>query len=137
MKKMSQELNLSRIYMNHCIRACAITVLDEEGFKAHHIVSISGHKDEQTITKSYSKQCPDMMKEQMSDTLTKRLAGKRTMDKQLALPAPLKKSKPALPSAENAENTPKGLPLKSQKCPSWSSSHQNQHASINLLVTLS
>ena len=42
MKTISSKAELSNIYTNHCIRATAITVLDEAGVEARHIMSVSG-----------------------------------------------------------------------------------------------
>ena len=37
MKRISKEVNLSRIYTNHSIRATAVTILDKSGFEVRHI----------------------------------------------------------------------------------------------------
>jgi integrase len=44
MKNLSKQLNLSKLYTNHSLRATTITLLDNKGFEARHIMSISGHK---------------------------------------------------------------------------------------------
>ena len=44
MKKLSTDAELSYIYTSHSIRATAITVLDECGYEAQHIMAVSGHK---------------------------------------------------------------------------------------------
>ena len=54
MKNISIEANTSKPYTNHCIRATAITTLDEHGFEARHIMSVSGHKSESSL-KHYSR----------------------------------------------------------------------------------
>ena len=54
MKTISSDAGLSQIYTNHCIRATCITTLDNNGFEARHIMSITGHKSETSI-RAYSK----------------------------------------------------------------------------------
>ena len=73
MKKLSVKAGLKKVYTNHCIRSTAITTLDEKGFEAGHIVSMSGHKQEATIKAAYSKKCPEGKKREMSDALFDRM----------------------------------------------------------------
>ena len=54
MKELSELAQLSKTYTNHFLRATAITLLDQNGFEARHIMFISGHKSEGSI-RSYSK----------------------------------------------------------------------------------
>lgn len=49
MKELSELAQLSKTYTNHCLRATTITLLDQNGFEARHIMSISGHKSEGRI----------------------------------------------------------------------------------------
>jgi integrase len=49
MKNLSKQLNLSKLYTNHSLRATTITLLDNKRFEARHIMSISGHKTESSI----------------------------------------------------------------------------------------
>ena len=49
MKKLSKSAELSKEYTNHCIRATAVTVLDQNNFEARHIMRVSGHKSEASI----------------------------------------------------------------------------------------
>ena len=49
MKTLSAKANLSKTYTNHCFRATCITLLDQKGFQARHIMSVSGHKSEASI----------------------------------------------------------------------------------------
>ena len=68
MKKISKDANLSKTYMNHSIRATAVTILDRSGFEARHIMAVSGHKNESSI-RSYCK--TDMStKKEMSASLS-------------------------------------------------------------------
>ena len=54
MKSISIDAELSLLYTNHCIRATSVTILDERGFEARHIMSLSGHRSESSI-RSYSR----------------------------------------------------------------------------------
>jgi hypothetical protein len=54
MKILSQKYNLSAVYTNHSLRSITLTMLDNEGFEARHIMAISGHKTETSI-RSYSR----------------------------------------------------------------------------------
>lgn len=53
---------------NHCIRSTCITILDQQGYEARHIMSVSGHKREESI-KSYASKTSTTTKRQISDTL--------------------------------------------------------------------
>lgn len=53
---------------NHCIRSTCITILDNKGFEARHIMSVSGHKREESI-KSYATKVSETKKREMSDAL--------------------------------------------------------------------
>ena len=68
MKRISKEADLSKQYTNHSIRATAVTILDKSGFEARHIMSVSGHRCESSIS-SYSK-TDDATKKRISETLT-------------------------------------------------------------------
>lgn len=54
MSSISKEPKLSQKYTNHCIRATAMSLLDEGNFEARHIMRVSGHKSESSI-RSYSR----------------------------------------------------------------------------------
>ena len=49
MTQISESANLSEKYTNHCVRATCITVLNESGFAARQIVTVSGHRNEQSV----------------------------------------------------------------------------------------
>ena len=49
MKTISVDCELSREYTNHCIRSTAVSILDNNNFKARHIMRVSGHKSESSI----------------------------------------------------------------------------------------
>ena len=68
MKKISEEAKLSVSYTNHSIRATTVTILDNNGVEARHIMSVSGHRSENSI-RSYSKTSQEM-KRKMSMTLS-------------------------------------------------------------------
>ncbi|XP_071500811.1 uncharacterized protein [Diadema antillarum] len=86
MKTISTEAKTSRIYTNHCLRATAITTLDEHGFEARHIMSVSGHKSE-TSLKHYSR-VPEGHKRKMSLCLSEKCHSDSVT------PPPLRKSRP-------------------------------------------
>jgi hypothetical protein len=46
----STNLELSTEYTNHCIRATTITLLNDSGFESRHIVTVSGHKNQASLT---------------------------------------------------------------------------------------
>ena len=54
MKNISETAKLSRCYTNHSIRATAITILDQNGVEARHIMSLSGHRNASSL-QSYCK----------------------------------------------------------------------------------
>jgi len=53
MKELSKAANLSQVYTNHCIRATAITLWSDAGLSNRHIMTLSGHRNENSL-KSYS-----------------------------------------------------------------------------------
>ncbi|XP_066913334.1 uncharacterized protein KIAA1958-like [Clytia hemisphaerica] len=54
MKRISIDANLPTNYTNHSIRATSVTVLDNAGTEARHIMAVSGHRSESSI-RSYSR----------------------------------------------------------------------------------
>ena len=50
MKRLSRTAVLSTEYTNHCIRATTITLLNDSGFESRHIVTVSGHKNQASLT---------------------------------------------------------------------------------------
>lgn len=73
MKNLSKQLNLSKLYTNHSLRATTITLLDNKGFEARHIMSISGHKTESSI-RSYSR-TDDTQKRKIAKALSDTIIG--------------------------------------------------------------
>ncbi|XP_070549671.1 uncharacterized protein [Ptychodera flava] len=67
------EAQCSRIYTNHCLRARTVTTLDDEGFEARHIMSISGHKSETSI-RQYAR-VGEEKKREMSKVLSSKIQG--------------------------------------------------------------
>ena len=63
------QAGLSRVYSNHSIRATSITLLDDSGIEARHIMRVSGHKNEASI-RSYASRLNDTKKREISDCLT-------------------------------------------------------------------
>lgn len=72
MQKISQEANLSKMYTNHCIRATCISVLDECGYEARHIIGLSGHKSELSI-KHYASRLNKSKKRDMSTAVSSKV----------------------------------------------------------------
>jgi len=78
MKKLSIEAKLSCVYTNHSIRATTITILDECGYEARHIMALSGHRSESNI-RSYASQTSLSTKRKTSETLSESLNNKKTI----------------------------------------------------------
>ena len=85
MKKLSIAAKLSCVYTNHSIRATTITILDESGYEARHIMAVSGHRNESSI-RNYSSQTSLSTKRKMSETLSESLNNKKTVN-QSEIPA--------------------------------------------------
>ena len=49
MKRISVEAKLSYVYTNHSIRSTCITILDQAGIEARHIMAVSGHTSESSL----------------------------------------------------------------------------------------
>lgn len=79
MKVLSEKYKLSKSYTNHSLRATTITLLDEEGFEARHIMSISGHKSETSI-KHYSR-TGESKKRMIAETISNKILGNPTAKK--------------------------------------------------------
>ena len=83
MSEFSKIAKLSKKYTKHCIRATAITALDQAGCVSRHIMSVSGHRSEASI-KSYSRKTSTDQKRKVSETLGKLIplnSGCTTIDK--------------------------------------------------------
>ncbi|CAC5391943.1 unnamed protein product [Mytilus coruscus] len=65
MKNLSKSTKISREYTNHCIRSTCITLLDYCGFQSRHIMTISGHRNEASLS-SYCYDTSDKQKKSMS-----------------------------------------------------------------------
>ena len=70
MKKISAAAKLSVSYTNHSLRATTVHVLDVAQFPSRHIMSVTGHKSENSL-KTYTGQTSEETKKRMSDTLNK------------------------------------------------------------------
>lgn len=73
MKKISKLANLPREYTNHSIRATSVTILDECGFEARHIMCVSGHRSGSSIC-SYASKTKSVTKLAMSTVLSNALS---------------------------------------------------------------
>ena len=49
MRRISEKINLSQVYTNHCIRVTGVTNLNRSHFTAKQIMSISGHKSLESL----------------------------------------------------------------------------------------
>ena len=49
MKNISKAASLSQLYINHSVRATAITLWSNAGIPNRHIIAISGHRNEQSL----------------------------------------------------------------------------------------
>jgi len=70
---------LSTIYTNHCLRATCITALDQAGFEARHIMTVSGQKSEASI-RSYSRNVSDNKRRDMSFTLSTHMSATNILE---------------------------------------------------------
>ena len=71
-------LSIGYALTNHSIRATTITILDECGYEARHIIALSGHRSESSI-RSYASQTSLSTKRKMSKTLSESLNNKKTV----------------------------------------------------------
>jgi hypothetical protein len=69
MSDLSVAAALSKTYTNHCIRATLIATLDQAGYEARHIMTVSGHRNEASI-KSYSRDTSTDQKRKMSEAIS-------------------------------------------------------------------
>ena len=79
MKRFCIEEKLSFVYTNHSIRVTTITILDESGYEARHIMAVSGHRNESSI-RNYSSQTCLSTKRKLSETLSESLNSKKTVN---------------------------------------------------------
>ena len=75
MKEISLRAKLSKIYTNHSVRATSVTILDECGFEARHIMYVSRHQNE-SIIRSYASKTNDAVKQATSVGLSSALSEK-------------------------------------------------------------
>jgi hypothetical protein len=73
MKNLSRSAQLSYLYTNHSIRATTISILDECGYEARHIMAVSGHRSENSI-RSYAAKTSLSKKRKMSEALSSTLS---------------------------------------------------------------
>ena len=50
MKSIREEAKLSKMYHNHSVRATAITLWSNAGVQNRHIMALSGHRSEQSLS---------------------------------------------------------------------------------------
>ena len=81
MSTLLKEANLDTKYTNHCVQATVITKLDNLGYEARHIMTVSGHKKVKTIQSYATKTCNDM-KQKMSNSLSEAMVPEKKHTKQ-------------------------------------------------------
>lgn len=72
MKELSLSAQLSKVYTNHCVRATAITLWSNAGLPNRHIMAISGHRNEQSLS-SYNSRPSSSQLQQCSNVLSQAL----------------------------------------------------------------
>ena len=75
MKEISTGAGLSKVYTNHSVRATAITIWSNAEVPARHIMSISGHANEQSIS-SYNNRPSVQQLKNCSHVLSNALEGR-------------------------------------------------------------
>ena len=83
MKIISKGANLSQVYTNHSVRASAITVLSDANVPDRHIMFVSGHSSEQSIS-HYSARPLAPQLESVSDTISNALQYNQTQSTQIS-----------------------------------------------------
>ena len=68
MPRISKEAGLAKRYTNHCVRASTITTLKHAGVGSSDIISVTGHKREESLS-HYCKEPSDKRKYEMSNVL--------------------------------------------------------------------
>lgn len=95
MKEISLGAGLSQIYTNHCVRATAITIWSNAEVPSRHIMSISGHVNEQSIASYNSRPSAQQLKN-CSSILSDALVGRAPTSTAVV---------PATPSTSSVTNT--------------------------------
>ena len=72
MPNISVSAGLSKRYTNHSLRATSVHILDKEQFASRHIMSVTGHKSENSL-KTYTGYTDQNIKKRMSDTISESL----------------------------------------------------------------
>ncbi len=72
MKNISVQAKLSQIYTNYCLHTTIGTELDQAGYASCHIMTVTGHKSENSV-KKYATKTLNSKKREMFETLSKNL----------------------------------------------------------------
>ena len=99
---LTKEAKLSQSYTNHCIRNTCITVLDQSGHEARHIMTVSGHKKIESI-QNYAHRTSATNKREMSESLASALVQlqvKKAKNEVQAPCATVSKPPPEIPKME-------------------------------------
>lgn len=104
MKNLSKSAKLSREYTDHCVRSTCITLLDYCGFQSRHIKTISGQRNEASLS-SYCYDTSDKQKKSMSDALSK-CTSQQTESRRVTISLSQEKTVSTYTSDENAQPIP-------------------------------
>ena len=122
MGKISKEAELSKVYTNHCIRASAITTLNNAGVETRMIMTLSEHRNEASV-RSYCKDISEQQKQYCSDILLSAASGQMNSNQQ------------AIISKQNNANNNVMPNVASHAMPSTSASSTNVvNDSVNLSI---
>ena len=74
MTDLCKQAKYSNIYTAHCYRATAIQAMSDAGHELHHIMFMTGHKNEASI-RNYNRHCSVQQKKSLSATLSRVATG--------------------------------------------------------------
>jgi len=75
LSKLSEKLQLSKRYTNHCTRVTLVTMLKEQGFSNADVCEVTGHKNPSSIDR-YNKRRRDTFFEDVATSLEPAMSGK-------------------------------------------------------------
>jgi hypothetical protein len=104
MSNISYQLQLSKKYTNHCLRATAITILGKKNFQDTEIAAFSGHKSLSSL--SIYKRTSETVKENMSTALHESIAASSSSKPSTSPETTSVVSEPFLPETSFPENVP-------------------------------
>ena len=87
MTKISKLAKLNTNYTNHSVRTTCITLLDDAGFEARHIMGTTGHRSETSI-RTHLQRLSDNKKREISETLSSAVGISDLMPRTYSTPSP-------------------------------------------------